>query len=565
MTRTPLAMLLSVFVYLLTACTEEPPTIHPCDRVAADPEDPNATTSGIPDQDLDSAGVLDLCKTAADKYPETPRFQYQYARALLKLQRPSDAVAPLERAAELGHRRSMAKLGDLYSGGYTQIDADLERSREYYLQAHRLGDPYASYALGNLHRNTNGDNTNSLQYFEEAVNRGVEKAKDSICNIYYDKFSAETAKTIGLSWDSHVIGLSWCRDAASQDSSQSANRYHQYGYGLLDMARESEVSVDLQQSLVKEHPDIVHARNEDGKTLLSLASFGTSNYYSDLVEMLIVAGADSNLKTKSGLTPLHFAAGACWMEALATKLKEEAMSKEACAPIFTLVNMGADLGTKDSDGDTPIDKLETISDGTNATPLVYAIGRTDDRLSEILLTLGADPNENVKGFSPLMLASYQGDREIVQLLLSHGANTSYRGIDGTTAAKIASSQGHRDIERLIRGGAVTESRQTNGDVKVEIDVQVPERGVHDTSFEVQFFPLNDTAQKHGAFSGRINLGTPFFDRIFGSEMISGEEIFFYIPIGSRWRAELPNHSLDFEVTHDFHVIQDGPKEVSVWP
>lgn len=72
------------------------------------------------------------------------------------------------------------------------------------------------------------------------------------------------------------------------------------------------------------------------------------------------------------------------------------------------------------------------------TPLMHAIHTDKPQSVEALLKAGADVNRTCcRGLSPLILASGNGQQEIVRLLLKHGADAFHKGDDGRTALDVA--------------------------------------------------------------------------------------------------------------------------------
>ena len=104
-----------------------------------------------------------------------------------------------------------------------------------------------------------------------------------------------------------------------------------------------------------------------------------------------------------------------------------------------------------------------------------------------------------------------------------------------------------------------------GDIQVEIVREVADSGVYDGTCKVHFEPINERAYRRGAFSKTVALGTPFFDRIFGSLVVRGEQVVGSIPIGSRWKIRMVNHTVEVDVLESFIIINDTPQGVSVWP
>ena len=86
----------------------------------------------------------------------------------------------------------------------------------------------------------------------------------------------------------------------------------------------------------------------------------------------------------------------------------------------------------------------------------------------MLLSRGSDPNvtEHNKGYSALMMSAADNNLAIVELLVQHGANISYKTVLGTregndyvrqchvnvagaTARSVAESLGHDDVVRCL--------------------------------------------------------------------------------------------------------------------
>ena len=69
-----------------------------------------------------------------------------------------------------------------------------------------------------------------------------------------------------------------------------------------------------------------------------------------------------------------------------------------------------------------------------------------------LVVNGTDVNEqsNIRGWTKLMVASYNGEIEIVKMLLGRkGINVNIQSVDGFTALIRASQKGHLDIVKLL--------------------------------------------------------------------------------------------------------------------
>ena len=68
-----------------------------------------------------------------------------------------------------------------------------------------------------------------------------------------------------------------------------------------------------------------------------------------------------------------------------------------------------------------------------------------------------------KGRTALWGASFHGHLDVVELLLSHGADTEVRGGDEATALHVACQEGHLKVVKcLIQTGANVNAKNING-------------------------------------------------------------------------------------------------------
>jgi len=142
------------------------------------------------------------------------------------------------------------------------------------------------------------------------------------------------------------------------------------------------------RELLKENPDVVFGKDEEGFTPLGWAA-GKGN--KDAAELLLANNADVNAKTKDGGTPLCLAA---------------AKGRKDVAELL-LANK-ADVNAKNNDG---------------WTPLHYAADYGQKDVAELLLAKGASINAKADdGSTPLSLAAAKGHQDVAKMLQQHGGH-----------------------------------------------------------------------------------------------------------------------------------------------
>lgn len=221
-------------------------------------------------------------------------------------------------------------------------------------------------------------------------------------------------------------------------------------------------SVEEISDAVKKGAD-VNQRIDSGETpLICAIQFNRNPYDSSL--LLINSGADVNGTDERGTTPLHTAART-GNSAEALKLVNLLLTRGAKPDIHDGFDSRPPLmvASERTDG-LPIAEI-LISKGANVkaqdlrgeTVLHHAASVNNNReIIELLLKHGADINAGAPSFTPLHRAAYMGAAENVKVLISHNALINTRGniSDSKTPLETAVDMKHFDAAMiLIESGA----------------------------------------------------------------------------------------------------------------
>jgi ankyrin repeat protein len=173
-----------------------------------------------------------------------------------------------------------------------------------------------------------------------------------------------------------------------------------------------------------------------------------------MIRLLLASGADVNLaklgcrneKTRHDETPLMLAANGGDLQLARRLLNKGAKVDIQDSRGFTALAYGA------SDRDMLAELLANNADiHVGNSPLVPAIEQNNYQAVENLLEAGADVNKkDSEGTTPLMLAVKVSSPDILVLLLSAGARTSDKDNMGRTAEMFATLKHADEMVALLR-------------------------------------------------------------------------------------------------------------------
>ena len=348
--------------------------------------------------------------------------------------------------AEQGDTEAQYQMGVLCQTG-RGVSRDYQKAFDWFLRAAEAGHLKAQYSLGAMYENgwgTPPDASQAAGWYERAARRGhgqalakVGKAKDSGLLIPRNR---------DLSRDELLLS------AAGGDGNEvvqilaagaDINARDRFGRTPLMEAIDRD-RTDTARLLIQKGADIKIFNSDGDNALLLAAQKGNG----DVVKELLKAGADVDAVDRQGLTPLM----------LAVQRRDAAMVNlfvEADANLQKINSVGQDaLRMALAKGYDDIAGI-LIDTGKVALPSKEKNAATLERTIKKLQNVQSDPEETpFAQWTPLMLASWRGQTDMVELLLSQGADVDAAGEDGHSALSRAAQSGHlRIVEMLLNAGA----------------------------------------------------------------------------------------------------------------
>ena len=228
---------------------------------------------------------------------------------------------------------------------------------------------------------------------------------------------------------------------------------------------------------------------------LSAMSWSALHGQTEVVQLLIENGADVNIKSGDGSTPLHSAAFFGRADVAKLLLENganiQARNNDGATPVNVLYVdwettafigglVGVDIGKEEiavmKTGRNEVAKIFGIDDplGKAGTPSVEevwdAVSIGNLSVVKQALVSGIDPNmkDPKSGGTLLAAAALMGHTEIVSLLLEHGGDVNARSKDGGTALHAAAFLGRAEtVKLLLDKGADTTLRHKMGSAAID--------------------------------------------------------------------------------------------------
>ena len=251
---------------------------------------------------------------------------------------------------------------------------------------------------------------------------------------------------------------------------------------------------DIVADLIQKGADPDKADLNTAETALIKA---VRNQNFDTISILLNAGANPNLGTNQGLTPLSVAINLKNEQLAAHLLSSGATNGISKQNLFLytfqknpigvslMLSGGVSPTVTDKDSNTPLiisaangdldstKSLISYRANVNAkniygmTPLLYAVKGKYWEIAEYLINSGAKINStNIYGQNALFWAAYHGNEQLVHDLLVRGANYTQKTRRGQTALQMAKALGHKKAAKMLEDFITYKNlpRDKNGNV-----------------------------------------------------------------------------------------------------
>jgi hypothetical protein len=120
------------------------PPVHACDNAAASATDPERVVPGKTIGELNGAEGVRACRAALALYPGTPRFEFQLARSLHKIEAYPEAAQRYRSLVERGYFAALTNYGWMLNFGHG-VRRDPVAAVRLYMLAAQQGDTFGMY------------------------------------------------------------------------------------------------------------------------------------------------------------------------------------------------------------------------------------------------------------------------------------------------------------------------------------------------------------------------------------------------------------------------------------
>ncbi len=197
------------------------------------------------------------------------------------------------------------------------------------------------------------------------------------------------------------------------------------------------------KALLDAEPALTTTKSEQGQSAILAAIYNQRHEIRDL------------LLARSVALELHEAAAAGQLDRVKQFVEKDPSLAKSYAPdgfpIFALAAVFGQRSVAEYLLQKGADVNAASKNATGYTALTGAVASGNKDLVALLLAHGANADYRYgPGYSPLAEAAANGHLEIVRMLIDHGADPKARTNDGKTALHFAAERGHKTVAEFLR-------------------------------------------------------------------------------------------------------------------
>ena len=315
----------------------------------------------------------------------------------------------------------------------------------------------ASPSILSIRKNsdTGNDQSDRILFLEYPMLFWTDHARDA-SNDISEHFDVQDeffqARSTGLQrW----LGAYWVKTHAESEKVPA-------NFTAMHLAAYAGLSWLLSKLVGSGHVSDIHSRDSLGNQPLVWAAM---NGHFQVVQLLLVHGAQVAAKNNEGVTALYWAANNGHASIIQLLLDKGAKCRPRDKIGWTSLHRAAFNGHTEVarvllDNDADIE----AKDGTKWTALMRAATTGNMEVMQLLLARDANvTTKDMEGCTPMHHAALKGHTSIVKLLAERGADSEDQDNDGWTVLQHASWNGHeKTVRYLLKNGANVHSRADNG-------------------------------------------------------------------------------------------------------
>ncbi len=180
----------------------QPAPVHLCDRLVANPFDPQRATDGTPWRLITPLSAREACTAALETYPDEARFQYQLARVDHFTGNFEAAIPIFEQLSNDGYVAATNNLATMYLNG-EGVDLDTDEARRLFLEAAARDYAPAMNNIGWMYQASLGVEENfseALEWYRRGADLGYATAMTNIGWMFQAAIGVERDFEEAMKW-----------------------------------------------------------------------------------------------------------------------------------------------------------------------------------------------------------------------------------------------------------------------------------------------------------------------------------------------------------------------------